>query len=169
MAAVGMRVCPNFVRLQICGWRLPKRVVGVLSPHYLRHLNFSSSSAASHSRRLHSVVLALWQKLGCVCARALCVPNFAVGGCPRELWETFSHNVPMLMCVCVQNMPPKTRNAQRLDPTCFDCNLKKPLEDFTRAEQDKRRGICKECQQRLCHWEALQKSEGSMQKSYGTL
>jgi len=86
MAAVGMRVCPSFVRLQICGWRLPKRVVGVLS---LAPLNASSSSAASHSRRLHSVVLALWQQLGCVCARALCVPKFAVGGCPRELWASF--------------------------------------------------------------------------------
>ena len=63
--------------------------------------NANSSSGASHSLRLHSVVLALWQQLGCVCARALCVPKFAVGGCPRELWSTFSHNVPSCWCVCV--------------------------------------------------------------------
>ena len=36
-----------------------KRVVGVLSPHFLHHSNASSSSAASHSPRLHSVVLAM--------------------------------------------------------------------------------------------------------------
>jgi hypothetical protein len=36
-----------------------------------------------------SFSLALWQQLGCVCARAFCVPKFAVGGCPRELQASF--------------------------------------------------------------------------------
>jgi hypothetical protein len=30
-----------------------------------------------------------WQQLGCVCARALCFPKFAVGGCARELQASF--------------------------------------------------------------------------------
>jgi hypothetical protein len=42
-----------------------------------------------YSLCLHNIILALWQQWECVCARAFCVPKFAVGVVPRELWASF--------------------------------------------------------------------------------
>jgi hypothetical protein len=66
----------------------------------------SEVSAAIHSLCLHSVVLALWQQLGCVCARAFCVSKFAVRGLPRELWATLRLIVCAIEIRAVPALPP---------------------------------------------------------------